>query len=442
MKTIAYHTLGCKVNQYDTQAMRELFDAAGYEEVDWRNGADIFLINTCTVTGTGDTKSLKLIRRIHREHPHTDIIVCGCLAQRDADALRLPGVRLILGVKQRGLVVGLYERAVLENALVNAVDAQGAWSFEALAVNRHEGRTRAVMKIQEGCDRYCAYCIIPHVRGPVRFMPLADVRREAAHLAEQGYREIVLTGIHLASYGRGIEGDADAAGATAPRPSLIDAVRAVHDTAGILRVRLGSLEPPLITDCFAEALAALPGVCPQFHLSMQSGSVGVLQRMRRRYTPDEYFAAVGRLRQHFPNCAITTDVLTGFPGETDAEAAETLAFVEKVGFARIHVFPYSRREGTVANGLPDQVPEAVKQARATALIALGNQLEAAFVKKLIGRTVPVLMEERTSPGLCGGYSPEYVRVIAAGAPGEVCDIKVESAEGNIAYGPRKDVEFR
>ena len=441
MKKIACHTLGCKVNQYDTQAMRELFENAGYASVTFHEEADIYLINTCTVTGTGDTKSLKLIRRIHRVHPNADIIVSGCLAQRDAARVSLPGVRLVLGVKQRAQIVELYERAIYADGVLSAVDEAESWSFERLAVSKHDDKTRAVMKIQEGCDRYCAYCIIPSVRGPLRYMPLDDVKREAAHLAAQGYCEIVLTGIHLASYGRGIEGDGDAQ--PDAHPTLVDAIRAVHDTDGVLRVRLGSLEPPLISDAFVSALSTLPNVCPQFHLSMQSGSAGVLKRMRRRYSPDDYFAAVERLRAAYPSCAITTDVLTGFPGETDEEAEETLAFVKQVNFARIHVFPYSRRAGTVADELPGQVPETIKSMRAATLIDLGNKLETEFVKGTIGRVIPVLMEVRQQGGLCAGYSPEYVRIIAQGEPGQISMVAVTSTEGHTAFGSLgKDVEPR
>ena len=437
-KTIAFHTLGCKVNQYDTQAMRELFEAAGYAVADFRGEADIYLVNTCTVTGTGDAKSLKLLRRIHREHEGADIIVCGCLAQRDAKKLMLPGVRLVLGVKHRASVVPLYERAVSRGMCCDAVSEGGEWHFEPLSVNRHEGRTRAVMKIQEGCDRYCAYCIIPSVRGPLRYMPVEAVRSEAQRLVSRGYAEIVVTGIHLASYGRGIAGEGHSESPIAS--TLLDAIRAVHDVDGLMRVRLGSLEPPLITESFAQSLGALEKLCPQFHLSMQSGSDSVLRRMRRRYDAQGYWDAVSRLREVFPGCAITTDVLTGFPGETDEEAIETLSFVQRVGFARIHVFPYSRREGTAANEMPDQVPEQTKRERAAVLTALGNQLEAQFVKGLLGRRVQVLMEERMSDGLCAGYSPEYVKVVARGVPGEIAGVEIVRTERDTAYG--KDADLR
>ena len=419
---VACHTLGCKVNQYDTQAMLEAFEKSGYQSVDFSQDADIYLINTCTVTGTGDQKSLKLIRRVHREHPDAAIIVAGCLAQRDARRVLLPGVRLVIGVKRRGEVVGLYERAMAQGGALCAVETGGEWSFEALNVCRHEGRTRATMKIQEGCDRYCAYCVIPYVRGPVRSMPLDAVEAEARRLSEAGYREVVLTGIHLASYGRNMGCD------------LLDAVGRVQRVNGIERIRLGSLEPVAVDETWVRRLAALDKVCPQFHLSMQSGSAGVLKRMRRRYTPEGYLRAARLLQGAYPHCAVTTDVLTGFPGESEAEARETEDFLKLVGFARIHVFPYSRRAGTEADRLPGQVPEAVKQRRCARLIALGNQLEEAFVQTLAGTSQQVLFETRGADGLCEGYTPQYVRVRAQAAPGELRSVFLERAQGTVLYG--------
>ena len=422
MKTIGVHTLGCKVNQYDTEAMLELFEAAGYAHVPFEGEADVYLVNTCTVTGTGDQKSLKLIRRLHREHPESDVIVCGCLAQRDAEKVLLPGVRLVIGTRQRGQVVSLYEQAVLEDRVICAVGGLKDAPFEHLCVNRHEGKTRAVMKIQEGCDRWCAYCVIPAVRGPVRSMPLEQVREEAGRLAKAGYRELIVTGIHLASYGRE-RGE-----------RLIDAIRAVHDAPGVDRVRLGSLEPVVVTEDFCRALAAMSRLCPQFHLSLQSGSDTVLARMKRRYTAEEYLRAVELLREYLPGCALTTDVLCGFPGETDEEAAETLRFVEKAAFARIHVFPYSRRSGTLADRMPNQVPQAVKNRRAQELIALGNKLEASYSKELIGQDAEVIFEQPAGDGLCEGYTKTYVRVRAQAQPGELKTVRIVRADGALLFG--------
>ena len=422
MKTIAVHTLGCKVNQYDTEAMLELFERAGYVSVPFDGGeADVYLVNTCTVTGTGDQKSLKLIRRLGREHPNAEIIVAGCLAQRDVDKVSLPGVRVVLGNQRRSEVVALLEQSRVENRLVCAVGELKKTPFEFLCVTRHEGKTRAVMKIQEGCDRYCSYCIIPSVRGPVRSMPLRDVVSEAKRLADAGYCELVLTGIHLASYGR-------ESGET-----LIDAISAVHDLEGVRRIRLGSLEPLVVNDAFCAALEKWDKLCPQFHLALQSGCDTVLERMRRRYTTDEYREAVRRLRAVRPGCAVTTDVLTGFPGETDEEAGETLAFVREIGFARIHVFPYSRRAGTLADRMSGQISQEIKHERASRLIELGNKLEADYAKGMVGTVRQVLFEEGEE-GNCEGYTPEYVRVRANGTPGRMMPVLITQTQNSLALG--------
>ena len=424
MRRIAFHTLGCKVNQYDTQAMLESFQAAGWEVCGFEEQADAYVINTCTVTGTGDKKSVQLIRRVHREHPEAAIVVTGCLAQRDPDRVTLPGVRLVLGTAKRAQAAQLLERALEGNlALIEVNTLKGA-AFEPLTINSHEGKTRATMKIQEGCDRYCTYCIIPYVRGPVRSMELDAVAAEAGRLAQAGYREVVVTGIHLTSYGRGMGVE------------LCDALEAVGRVEGIRRIRLGSLEPYYVTEERARRLADMDKLCRQFHLSMQSGSAGVLERMHRRYTPDDYARGVELLRKYMPGCAITTDVLTGFPGETEEEAAETLAFVERMGFARIHVFPYSRRSGTVADRLPGQVPEAVKHARAAELIALGGRLSQAYERDALGSVREVLLEEETAAGMCEGYTREYLRVRAPGAPGEIASVRLTELDGDCIIGER------
>lgn len=422
MKKIAFTTLGCKVNEYDTQAMRELFEAAGWQSVPFSQEADAYLINTCTVTSTGDGKSMKTIRRTAREHPQADIIVTGCLAQKDAQRVAIEGVRLVIGAARRAEVVALFEQAKAQESCLIAVENLKNIPFERLQVGKHEDKTRAVMKIQEGCDRYCAYCIIPYVRGPVRSMPIEDVRAEAQRLADAGYREIVLTGIHLASYGRGTQ------------DTLIDAIRAVSEPEGVARVRLGSLEPLLITPEFLQEAVQCEKLCPQFHLSMQSGSAGVLKRMHRRYTPDEYANACELLRGAFPGCAITTDIITGFPGETEEEYLETEEFVKKINFARIHVFPYSRREGTVADRMPGQLSDTIKQARAKRLIAVGNTLEENYVKETVGKEEEVLFETTGEDGLSVGYTRSYVRVRAKAQPGELKKVKILSADGKTAFG--------
>ena len=423
MKTIAVYTLGCKVNQYDTEAMLESFERAGYAPVSFQEKADVYLINTCTVTGTGDQKSLKTVRRMARQNPECAIIVCGCLAQRDAENIMgMDNVRLVIGVQRRAEVVELLERAVKENTCINAVSPLKGAGFENLFVSRHEGKTRATMKIQEGCDRYCTYCIIPSVRGPVRSMDIEAVKAEAKRLADSGYRELVLTGIHLASYGRGTE------------HTLMDAIRAVHDTEGVERVRLGSLEPLIVTEDFAKAMSEMPGLMRQFHLSMQSGSAGVLKRMHRRYTPEEYRQAVLTLRKYMPDCAVTTDVIAGFPGETEAEFQETAEFIQDIRLSRIHVFPYSRRKGTLADKMEGQVPEPVKHERARKLIEIGNKLERDFVSGMIDSVQSVLFEQPAGEGLAEGYTGQYIRVRAKAQPGEIRNVRITGAEDTLAMG--------
>lgn len=400
--TIAYHTLGCKVNQYDTQAMRELLEAAGYETVSFQETADIYLINTCTVTGSGDRKSLQLARRVKREHPESLLILCGCLAQKQGEALLAEAqADLVLGNQERNRIVTLLERLLRDGQPFSAVSQlTSGMPFEPLRITSMTDHTRATVKIQEGCDNHCTYCIIPSVRGPIRSRGPEDIRHEVLQLRDAGYSEVVLTGIHLASYGR-----EDPSG----RRTLLDAIHAVHSVAGIQRIRLGSLEPVVATPAFCQALREMPKVCPQFHLALQSGSDTVLARMRRRYNTTQYMAAAERLRDVYPHAAFTTDVLTGFPGETEEEYAETKAFVRRMGYARIHVFPFSPREGTPAAKMPDQLSSAEKEARARELIALGEKLSRAYQQTWIGEASSVLPEEAIQ-GCWEGYTPEYIRV--------------------------------
>ena len=417
---VGYHTLGCKVNQYDTEAMRELFQASGYETVPFDGEADVFVINTCTVTGTGDRKSLQLIRRCHRRFPEADIIVTGCLAQRDAESVSLPGVALILGTQRRGEVVTLYEQAKREGQRIVAVDSLKQAAFERLTVRNHAEHTRAVMKIQEGCNRYCTYCVIPYVRGPIRSCPPDEIGAEARRLAEAGFQEIVLTGIHLTSYGLDLPGSL----------SLCDAVRAVQDVPGVVRIRLGSLEPVIVTPEFLSGMRACDKLCPQFHLALQSGSDRILAAMRRRYTAEEFLSACRLLREAYPDATLTTDVMTGFPGETEEDFLETVRVCREAGFARMHVFPYSERRGTKAAELPGSVPVPVREARAVQLIETGKELEQEALHSFVGKTVRVLVEE--TDGVHGlGYTDGYLRARVTGGccPGEVVSSRVVGVSG-------------
>ena len=407
MNTVAFHTLGCKVNQYDTQAMLERFRDAGYLVVPFDGEADVYVVNTCTVTGTGDRKSLQIARRLRREHPDSEVILAGCLAQRRGEELLETGARLILGTQRRGEVVDLLEDAVKRGVQLCAVsDLNRETPFEPLSIADQEEHTRAILKIQEGCNNRCTYCVIPSVRGPIRSRPVEDIAKEATRLAEAGFSELVLTGIHLTSYGRDL-----------PQGTLLDAIEAVHAVPGVKRIRLGSLEPTVATEDFAARLAAMEKVCPQFHLALQSGSDGVLRRMARRYNTTQYLTAVDNLRRAFPDCALTTDILTGFPGETEEEYEETRAMIRRVGYARIHVFPFSPREGTPAATMPGQLPNAEKERRARALIALGRETATAYCESWLGRTAEVLLEEQTDDGAWLGYTPEYIQVTVPDGPG-------------------------
>ena len=413
-KTVRFITLGCKVNQYDSQAMLEIFEAHGYTAVSG-NDADVYVVNTCTVTGTGDQKSRRLVRRCRRHNPAAELVITGCLAQRMGESLRETGARLVLGTQYRGQVVALLEKAIAENTQIVAVEGLDSAPYEPLIIRRHEGHTRAVMKIQEGCDNHCTYCIIPSVRGNIRSRSLSSIKTEAAELAKAGFQEIVLTGIHLTSYGRDFP----------KRPSLMDAVSILCQEEGIERVRLGSLEPRIVNDAFVRNALALPKLCPQFHLALQSGSDSVLQRMKRGYNTTQFLASAQRLKSAYPYGALTTDVIVGFPGETDAEFAQTLSFCEQVGFAKIHVFPYSKRDGTPAAVMPNQIEKSVKDQRVHALIALGEKLSEAHRRKMLGMERDVLLEESLSTGECIGYTQEYIHtVVKGGQAGQIVRVRL------------------
>ena len=439
MPTIAAHTLGCKVNQYDTQAMLELFIREGYRTVPMESQADVYLINTCTVTGTGDKKSLQLIRKIRREHPSSLLVVCGCMAQNRGEELLSTGADLVLGTQRRNEVTALIRQVAETGRPVCAVaPLRDNQPFECLSVSALSEHTRAVLKIQEGCGNHCSYCIIPSVRGPVRSRPLKDIRDEVLRLAAAGFCEVVLTGIHLCSYGRDLD----------PSLSLLDVIRTVQETEGILRIRLGSLEPTVATPFFAAELRRADKICPQFHLALQSGSDTVLARMRRRYNTTQYLQGVENLRCKFPHAAFTTDILTGFPGETQKEFEETKRMIETVGFARIHVFPYSARPGTPAASMPGQLPSEVKEQRARELIALGRSVAQKYLETWTGLETTLIPEEKA--GACWeGYTPEYIRVRLCDSdhclPGKPVRIRLLNADPRVIRGEiinnieRKDV---
>jgi threonylcarbamoyladenosine tRNA methylthiotransferase MtaB len=414
-KTVAIYTLGCKVNQYDSQAMLELFTQAGYQTREFGEPADVNVVVTCVVTAVGEQKSRQMLHRARRMNPEAELVAAGCLAQKDAEKLKDLGARLILGNQHREQVVSLLEEAVREGIQIVAVEDVRKVPYEDTHISRQEGRTRAVMKIQEGCDSFCAYCIIPHVRGGIRSRSPEMVRAEAVRLVHAGYQEIVLTGIHLSSYGLDLDDT-----------ELMDAILGTAQS-GVARIRLGSLEPAISTERFVRQLAAIPQVCPQLHLSMQSGSDTVLKRMRRRYTAAEYFSAARRIQATFPGCALTTDVLVGFPGETEDEFMETYQFCRKVGFARMHIFPFSRRAGTLAAEMPGQLSRAVKTSRAKKMAELDHELSLAYRSRLIGSVQEVLFEQEAGSGRAEGHTPQYLQVIASGAlPGRIMPVRLDA----------------
>lgn len=397
MKTVAFYTLGCKVNQYETQAMTELFLNEGYQVVDFSEPADIYVVNTCTVTNLGDRKSRQMLRRAKRRNPNAFLAVTGCYAQvAPKEVSKIDGIDLILGTDQRARIVELCE-AGKQAMLVG--DIMKVREFENMEISRYEERTRAFIKIEEGCDRFCSYCMIPFARGPVRSRPIESVVQEAERLIGHGYKEIILTGIHVASYGKDLK-----------EVSLLDVIRAVHCLPGVERLRLSSVEPVFFTDDVIEAIARLPKVCRQFHLSLQSGCDATLSRMNRRYTTAEYAHAVQRLRAIMPEVAITTDVICGFPGETQEEFEATKAFLQTIGFAMIHVFPYSERKGTRAAQMEGSVPHPVREARAAEVSALAEAMRRDYMARFVGEESEIILEQSPQEGYMEGVTGTYIRV--------------------------------
>ena len=404
MRKAALHNLGCKVNAYETEAMQEMLEQNGYEIVPFVEGADVYVINTCTVTNMADRKSRQMLHRARKMNPNAVVVAAGCYVQAQG-AKADDCIDIIIGNnKKKDLIAILDEHfAKIEEKepQVELIDIAHTHEYEEMRVSRQAEHTRANVKVQDGCNQFCSYCIIPYARGRVRSRKMEDVLAEVHTLASNGYQEIVLTGIHLSSYG------------IDTGENLLELIRAVHQVEGILRIRLGSLEPRIITREFAEGIAALPKMCPHFHLSLQSGCNTTLKRMNRRYTAEEYYEKCELLREVFDHPALTTDVIVGFPGETEEEFRESKAFLEKVNFYETHIFKYSRRQGTKAAEMKDQVPEPVKTERSNQLIALGKVNKKAFEDRLIGQTVEVLMEEeiqRDSETWQIGHTREYVKV--------------------------------
>ena len=400
-KKAAFMTLGCKVNAYDSEAMMEIFERAGYEIVDFTDVADVYVINTCTVTHLGDQKSRKMMRKAKRLNPDAVICAVGCYVQvSPKEVEKIDEVDLMIGTKNRSEILSFIDAHLKDQKQRDFVsDIMKEKVFESLAISEAKGKTRAVIKIQEGCNQFCTYCIVPFARGPVRSRKKADVVAEVKRVVEMGYQEVVLSGIHIASYGVD-QGDAD----------LIDLMEELDRIDGLMRIRLGSMEPKFITETRLKRLAGMKSFCPHFHLSLQSGSDTVLKRMGRHYTTSEYMAIVNQIRKVFPLAALTTDVMVGFPGESDAEFQETLDFATAVGFYQIHVFKYSRRAGTKAAEFENQVDETVKTARSHSLSELSGQLEQAFLQKNDGQIAEVLFETTHDQNGYEGHTKNYIPV--------------------------------
>ena len=396
---VAICTLGCKVNQYESQAMEQELLRRGYELAEFDGPADAYIINTCTVTAVSDKKCRNLIRRARRRAPESVVAVCGCYAQTDPRAVAELGVDLVSGSAGRMDFLDRLEGQLRARGeqIVAVDDSMKRRAFERLPAGGQEGRTRAMLKVEDGCVNFCSYCIIPYARGPVRSLPLDEAARQAAALEEEGYREVVITGIEISSWGRDLPG----------KPELVELIEAVCRAAPGLRVRLGSLEPRTITEEFCRRGAVLPNLCPHFHLSLQSGCDATLARMNRKYDSARYYESVKLLRDAFSNPGITTDLIVGFPQETEEEFGQTLEFIRKCGFSAMHIFPYSRRPGTPAADMAGQIPKVVQEERVHRAMEAAEEMKEAYLENMVGQTVSVLFEEERD-GLWQGHTPSYV----------------------------------
>lgn len=402
MKKVKFSTLGCKVNQYETEAMAELFVKKGYEITDDYN-CDVFVLNTCTVTNLSDRKSRQQISKIRSENSNAVIAVVGCYSQVSPDEIEnIQGVNVILGTKYRKEIVELCELAKSSNKIINKVENIGKnKEFEELTINTEHSMTRAYIKIQEGCSQFCSYCIIPYARGPIRSRNIRDIVLEAKRLADNRFKEIVLTGIHVASYGKDFDNK---------DIGLIDVIEDIANIDKIKRIRLSSLEPRIVDKKFLDRLSQVEQFCDHFHLSLQSGSDSILQSMNRKYDTHLYERTINLIREYYPNAAITTDIIVGFPGETDEDFEQTLNFVDKIKFSKIHVFKYSNRKGTVASKMKNQIPGLVKKERSQRLIEKSKYYTDKFLDNMLNQPIKVLFESKNDNGFIKGYTTNYIRV--------------------------------
>lgn len=411
MKKAALHNLGCKVNAYETEAMQEMLEKAGYEIVPFQEGADVYVINTCTVTNIADRKSRQMLHRARKMNPNAIVVAAGCYVQaQDKKDEKDSCIDIVLGNNRKKDLVSVLEEFFEKQekgtgaGIEELADIQHTQEYERMYLTNPQEHTRAYIKVQDGCNQFCSYCIIPYARGRVRSRDKEDVLREVETLSRNGYQEIVLTGIHLSSYGIDFK---------EKKEDLLSLILSVHEIDGIKRIRLGSLEPRIVTEEFAETLSKLPKICPHFHLSMQSGCDATLKRMNRRYTSAEYYEKCNILRKYFQNPALTTDVIVGFPQETEEEFETTKKFIEKVGFYETHIFKYSRREGTKAAEMDNQVPEHIKAERSSVLIALGEENRRKYIQEYKGREAEVLIEEQAiynGKKVWTGHTKEYMKI--------------------------------
>lgn len=428
-KTVALITLGCKVNIAETEGMKQLFQKAGYKVVPDDQPADVYVVNTCTVTGMGDKKSRQMLRRVHSLNPNAIIAAVGCFAQvSPEEAAKIEGVSLVLGNNMKHRIVELVENLRNQGKKQYVFERKMLSEYEELPVETFEGHTRAFLKVQDGCDQFCSYCIIPYARGPVRSRSTGDVVKEAKSLAINGFKEVVLTGIHLTSYFDEKSGK-----------GLAELIKEVHEVEGIERIRLGSLEPIFLTPGFIEGIKHLPKLCPHFHLSLQSGCAETLKRMNRKYTPDEYKKIVELIRERIPGVTITTDVMVGFPGETDEEFEKSFDFCRGIGFLWMHVFKYSPRKGTPAYRFGEQVDPKTKEARSRRMIELARQMRQDVYESFIGRETDVLLEQPVegSSGDMEGMTPNYIPVtvkVRSQKSGEIISVRLISSEGEYMRG--------
>ena len=423
---VFFHTLGCKVNQYETQEMREMLKKSGYEITENEQDADIFVINSCTVTSESDRKTRQCVRHYKNKYPESTVVLTGCMPQSFPEmAKKLTEADIVLGNRNNSKLVESLSEYFNDDGRVLHLDChKSGEGLISSGITDFEERTRATLKIEDGCDRFCSYCIIPKARGRVRSKPIEDIQKEVAALADNGYREIVLVGINLSAYGKG--GDLD----------LSDAVFAAAENEKIERIRLGSLEPDHITDELIEKLVKCEKLCPQFHISLQSGCDKTLKKMNRHYTAEEYAALCDKLRKSFKDCTLTTDIMVGFPQETEEDFSDTVKFAEKISFEKIHIFPYSRRSGTVADKMEGQIEKSVKGYRVTELSKIADKIRTEFLKNQIGKTVSVLIEGKQKDGEMFGYTPNYtpVKVMGNARIGSIIDVLITDYDSEFCIG--------